>query len=362
MPLSTHLPSVAGLLAAVNLSSAQVSGDLIKHLETAKRLAMTARVRATIRVSIDDGVGHKESGSYAWAYAAGSEHVRSLPGSQLAPGEESVWDGNRGMMRPGFNTPPLPPNRNAIQVTRTWGTYILSPIRDSYITEIGGSHPLQSWVVDIIKLPKTNVESAQGGRVRLQVPAHYTGGNRIVEINPRWGYMIDLVREVNMSGPDRLTGKRIVASMQETRVMEARNVGGCWIPTRTEARTVLAPGSRINKRVTELLDISTSVQASEFSPLGEPGDTIVDGSSTLSCQPKGPMGANLAGKGRLVHSAPRGILCNFGRLRSRGRDRVADPPSRPTLRRSLGSARAWPERTETIDHALRSRHLSPAVT
>ena len=315
MNRSTKLAFVAGLIAMSGLAPAQPSRQLIRELKAAKLNVMRARVRATIRITDVSGPNPRMAVTH-WAWSEGKEHSRVLSEQQKSPEQrEAVWDGKRGVVRYGDPaadlSASLPTPGAAVLPTKShrWETYLSvtksreyifwGPIESSYFPYVVGgkgnadhsSHA--SWAFDIIQMPDVTVETASDGHVRLHLPnssPFYPSGGRIIELNPSWGYMIDLDRDFVMARQRTRSGFVTHSTTNERRVLEAREIGGCWIPTKWEARGVEAIGTYTNsssRSVGELTDISTSVPESEFAPLGQPGDKVSDGNKSYVIGPSG---------------------------------------------------------------------------
>ena len=303
------------------LAPAQPSRQLVRELKAAKRNVMHARVMATIRVT---NVGDPNPGTTVthWAWSEGKEHSLVLsdpiPLSKAGPlplsqvGNAAVWDGKRGMGRyrapstdfsgslptPGPSGLPTKSHRweSYLSVTKSRESVFLSPIEFSYFLHVAGGKVKAehaSWAFDIIQMPDVTVETASDGHVRLHLPnssPFYPSGGRIVELNPSRGYMIDLDRDFVMARQKTRSGFVTHSKTNEWRVLEARKIGGCWIPTKWEARGVDVNGTYTNsssRSVGELTDISTNVPESEFAPLGQPGDKVSDGNKSYVIGPSG---------------------------------------------------------------------------
>ena len=265
----------------------QLSADVLSHLESAKRLALLVRVKATIRTSSFDNIG---GGLYTWAHATNEEHFKSLPGSRIAPGYETVWNGTRAMYRPPDNPWAAPTSHFPIEVSETRQFNNVNPISQGYTVSIAGSNAIGTWVIDALSGPGVSARETGDGHIEMNLSTTGAdGGRRTIELDPQRGYMIDRIQEVILSapGPD---AKRSALSTRDTRVVEARQIGGCWLPTKSSTRYVRLPGRRGSYTIdgkSEAVDITTNVPDSEFAMFERPGDTISDGTTNYVVDAKG---------------------------------------------------------------------------
>jgi hypothetical protein len=314
MPGSTKFLCAAAAAAGFFLARAQATPELLRNLAASQRAAMHARLQAVVRLT-DDGSdpptvqlarpnsqmapnSNKRAPvtrlAYTWAYAEGRRHYKVLPGSRTLPVAENVWDGKQLFTR-------TPPSLNSLEVSsqkinilsdRSFGSTYFDPIDFGYGVNVGQAHPEWKWVADIVKDPKVRIETAADGHVRLYLAENteFTGEPQMVELNPRWGYMIDRIQERLVTSGAREQGKSSPDLERETKVLAARKFGDCWIPTKTEGRFVYTPRngqSALQHTVTEVTDFNTTVPESEFAPPWRPGDTFEDGPTTFLLDSRG---------------------------------------------------------------------------
>ena len=275
MRLSAKLFCVAGVLIFCVVAPSKDANTLIAHLQAAKRSAMSAQVRATIRYTVTSPDGVRKS-TFDWAYYDGLEHEKTLPGSKIMAGAEAVWNGREGMYRMPNPTTGAPAKHGIIKIVRDHSPAWISPIRAGYIATVGTRAPRGLWIVDALQEPGVTVETTPEGHIRVNAPRDAIGGRRSIELDPRQGYIVVLDTVYGEGNQTGAKGAKTLVLEREVRVLEAKKFGNCWIPTKTEEREIRAVGPA-SKSITEVIDLTAKIPKPTFASIGQVGDSVRDG-------------------------------------------------------------------------------------
>jgi len=267
-------PPLASLLilAALNHASAQVPPQLAARLKAATTALQSARVTATIDQTLNAG-GKTHASRIHWATQAGKEHLKVLPGSQYGAGTELLWDGEECLYRPPevFRHSQL--TIVGIQLAHQDTSGPESPMRAGYCLSLGSANSADTPLAEALSKPGVSVLPGPPNRIRLRAPSNMVDGTRVVELAPAWNYMITLDRDKAARAKNRAS-----VTVTELQVLEARQIGGVWVPTKYTLRSESGAGPVGYTSV--LGEVSAQVAPTEFATLAQPGETVVDGPTT----------------------------------------------------------------------------------
>lgn len=237
-------------------TQAQVSAPIQKALDASRRAALATTVSAEVRTQGRPTV--------FWQFSRGRERLGAS--TKERNGTADIWDGHHLYKR----LPGKPGEGGSVVETDPRAPTPFGPIAYGYVAKTGTLDWHDAWIADIARSHDVRSEVLADGHVRLTVPS-LLSGRRTIELNPKWGYLIDLDHDESPLRPGEKPDGNV--TINETRVLAATQCGAAWVPTRIVNRNN-ERGAMDEKRI-ELVNIKQSVERNAFVTPELVGDKVV---------------------------------------------------------------------------------------